>query len=126
MKNKYFVIVVLLGLTSVGCTDFLDREPLDEISTGSFYTTAEEAELAAISMYSAIQAIDWRGKSWQIEEIPSDNTTPGGNDPDFSPIDNFTTNADNPAVLLYWSEHFKLVTLANQILTITDSNSTFH
>jgi len=114
MKNIYFII---FGLISFSCTDFLDRQPLDEISTGSFYTTADEADLAAISMYSAIQAIDWRGKSWQIEEIPSDNTTTGGNDPDFSPIDNFTTSPDNPAVLLYWSEHFKLVTLTNQILT---------
>jgi tetratricopeptide (TPR) repeat protein len=121
MKNIYLVIFCLCVLSNFGCTDFLDREPLDEISTNSFYTTGEEAELAAISMYSAIQAIDWRGKSWQIEEIPSDNTTPGGNDPDFSPIDNFTTNADNPAVLIYWTEHFKLVALSNQILTFVPS-----
>ncbi len=114
MKKLYIIII---STALAGCSGFLDREPLDEISTNSFYTTPEEAELAALSMYSAIQAINWRGKSWQIEEIPSDNTTTGGNDPNFSPIDNFTTSPDNPAVLEYWTEHFRLITLANQILT---------
>lgn len=110
----FFIVILIFGM---GCSDFLDKEPLDEITSSSFYSTDAEAELAAISMYSAVQAINWKGKSWMIEEIPSDNTTTGGNDPDFSPIDDFTTNADNPAVLEYWAEHFKLITLANQILT---------
>ncbi len=113
---KYFFCLIFF-VTLSSCNDFLDKEPLDEITTTTFYSTAEEAELAAKSMYTAIQAINWKGKSWMIEEIPSDNTTTGGNDPDFSPIDDFTTNADNPVVLEYWTEHYKLVTLSNQILT---------
>ncbi len=117
MKVLNYILILLAIFLSSGCSDFLDKEPLDEITTGSFYTTAEEAELAAISMYSAIQAINWKGKSWMLEEIPSDNSTTGGNDPDFSPLDDFTTNADNPAVLEYWVEHYRLITLTNQILT---------
>jgi hypothetical protein len=115
MKSIVLILCTMFFIS--GCSDFLDKEPLDEITTSSFYTTAEEGESAVISMYSAIQAINWKGKSWMIEEIPSDNSTTGGNDPDFSPIDDFTTNADNPAVLEYWVEHFRLVTLTNQILT---------
>jgi len=121
MKNKINFLVLLTACMLVACSDFLDREPLDEITTGTFYTTAEEAQLGAKSMYSAIQAINWKGKSWMIEEIPSDNSTTGGNDPDFSPIDNFTTSPDNAPVLEYWTEHYKLVTLANQILTFVPS-----
>ncbi len=117
MKKIYLLPLFGIVILSLGCSDFLDRQPLDEISTATFYTNAEEADLAAKSMYSAIQAINWKGKSWMIEEIPSDNTTPGGNDPDFSPIDNFTTSADNVPVLEYWTEHYRLVTLTNQILT---------
>jgi len=117
MNRIYLISVIILTLGIIGCSDFLDRQPLDEISTATFYTNAEEADLAAKSMYSAIQAINWKGKSWMIEEIPSDNTTPGGNDPDFSPIDNFTTSPDNVVVLEYWTEHYRLITLTNQILT---------
>lgn len=116
MHKKTLIILLVAVFFQSGCEDFLDREPLDELTTSSFYTNAAEADLAAKAMYTAIQAINWKGKSWMIEEIPSDNTTTGGNDPDFSPIDNFTTSPDNAPVLEYWTEHFKLVILANQIL----------
>ena len=112
-----YILSILSILILMSCEDFLDREPLDEITTETFFSTAEEADLVTKSMYGAIQAINWKGKSWMIEEIPSDNTTPGGNDPDFSPIDNFTTSADNTPVLEYWTEHYRLVTLTNQVLT---------
>lgn len=118
-KKIILLVFVFIGL-QFSCSDFLDRQPLDEITTESFYSNADEAESAAKSMYSAVQAINWKGKSWMLEEIPSDNTTSGGNDPDFSPIDNFTTSPDNAPVLEYWTEHYKLVTLANQILTFVE------
>lgn len=117
MKNTYYTLAIVLGLLSIiSCSDFLDRQPLDQITSGNFYNTAEEANLGTIGMYSAIQAINWYGKSWMITEIPSDNTTTGGNDPDFSPIDNFTISPDNLPIGEFWQEHFRLVTLANQIL----------
>jgi len=98
------------------CSGFLDRQPLDQITTGNFYQTASDADLAVIAAYSAIQSINWHGKSWMILEIPTDNTTTGGNDPDFSPIDNFTISSDNVPNAEFWTEHYRLVTLCNQVL----------
>jgi len=103
-----------LLLTS--CQDFLEKEPLDQITQSNFYTTADDADLAAKAMYSVPQGINWYGKSWMITEIPSDNSTSGGNDPDFTPIDNFTVNADNIPNTEFWTEHYRLVTFANQVL----------
>ena len=115
-KHIYiFLLSALFLLPSCG-DDFLNRNPLDQITEDNFYNSASEANLAAISAYAVIQGVDWYGKCWQITEIPADNTTTGGNDPDFSPIDNFTVNADNVAVADYWREHFKLVVQANQII----------
>ena len=117
MKNlKLYIILFLVLVMLSSCDDFLDRQPLDQISTENFYNTASDANLAVISVYNTIQAINWHGKSWMITEIPSDNTTTGGNDPDFSPIDNFTINADNGPNTEYWTEHFKLVIQANQVI----------
>ena len=117
MRNlKLFSILFLGAILFVSCSDFLDREPLDQISTGNFYKTANDANLAVISAYSTIQSINWHGKSWMITEMPSDNTTVGGNDPDFSPIDNFTINPDNVPNTEYWTEHFRIVTQANQVI----------
>ena len=117
MINRIKILTIGAAvLFMISCSDFLDRQPLDQITSGNFYNTAEEANLAAIGMYSAIQGINWYGKSWMITEIPSDNSTTGGNDPDFSPIDNFTVNADNPPLGEFWQEHYRLITLANQVL----------
>jgi len=115
-RNYICVFVILACLSMVGCDDFLDREPLDQINTANFYKTASDADLAAKAMYSVPQGINWYGKSWMITEIPSDNSTSGGNDPDFSPIDNFTVNADNIPNAEFWTEHFRLVSYANQVL----------
>ncbi len=114
MKKSIALFIAVLFLCS--CEDFLDRQSLDQVGTESFYKTASDANLAAIGMYSSMQAIDWWGQAWKILEIPSDNSTAGGNDPDFSPIDNFTHNPENGPNNMFWSEHYKLVTLANQVL----------
>lgn len=117
MREMKIICALIFGIfLFTSCDGFLDREPLDQISTGNFYKTATDADLAVMSVYSTIQAVNWHGKSWMITEIPSDNTTTGGNDPDFSPIDNFTINSDNPPNAEYWTEHFRLVTQANQVI----------
>lgn len=115
MKEHLIILLTIVALASCS-DDFLDRNPLDQITEDNFYNSASEANLAAISAYAVIQGVDWYGKCWQITEIPSDNSTTGGNDPDFSPIDNFTVNADNVPVADYWREHFKLVIQANQLI----------
>ncbi len=114
IASKISALIGLLIFTS--CSGFLDREPLDQITQGNFYNTAAEANLAVISIYSVIGGINWVGKSWMLSEIPSDNTTTGGNDPDFSPIDNFTISPDNGPLTEYWTERYKAITLANQVL----------
>ncbi len=110
------LLAILLIASLVSCSGFLDREPLDQITQGNFYKTQSDANLGVIAMYSVIQGINWYGKSWMITEIPSDNTTTGGNDPDFSPIDNFTISPDNGPLTEFWTERYKLITLANQVL----------
>ncbi|MEL6986897.1 MAG: RagB/SusD family nutrient uptake outer membrane protein [Bacteroidota bacterium] len=109
-------LILLLAFLSSCNKDFLERNPLDQVTEETFYKTAEDAQRAIKGTYSALAGVDWHGKCWMIQEIPSDNTTVGGNDPDFSPIDNFTLAADNGPVLEYWREHFRLITLSNQII----------
>ncbi len=116
-QKKYsYILILAICLFLMSCEDFLDREPLDQITQNNFYQTAEDADLAAKAMYSVPQGINWYGKSWMITEIPSDNATTGGNDPDFSPIDNFTVSADNIPNAEFWIEHFRLITFANQVI----------
>ncbi|NNF35321.1 MAG: RagB/SusD family nutrient uptake outer membrane protein [Saprospiraceae bacterium] len=117
MKKRTSLVFAMTVIFLLGsCSEFLERDPLDQITESSFYTTASEANLGVISIYSVMQGVNWYGKSWMITEIPSDNTTTGGNDPDFSPIDNFTINPDNLPNAEFWTEHYRAITLSNQIL----------
>ena len=106
----------LLLLAATGCEDFLQREPLDQLTEGNFYKTFEDMDRATVAAYSPMQNIEWGGKGWQITEIPSDNSEAGGTDPDFTPIDAFTVTADNGPVGLYWGIHYQQVAYANTVL----------
>ncbi len=118
MKNIFFTTILFsLFLLISSCENFLDREPLDQLTEDSFYTSASDANLAVLAAYSPMQDSEWGGKGWMITEIPSDNSQPGGADPDFSPIDNFTVTADNLQVATYWATHYKQITLANSIIS---------
>lgn len=116
--NKLVQILSLLALLSVGsgCEGFLDRQPLDQLTVENFYQTEAEAVLAIKGAYTPLMDIEWHGKGWMITEIPSDNSAPGGLDPDFSPIDNFTVAADNVQVANFWAIRYRLVTLVNIVI----------
>ncbi|MEZ4883809.1 MAG: RagB/SusD family nutrient uptake outer membrane protein [Chitinophagales bacterium] len=118
MKRYLLQIIALsVTLTMISCEDFLDREPLDQLTTDNFYKTAADADKALLATYSPMQDQEWNSKGWMITEIPSDNTQAGGTDPDFTPIDNFTVVADNLPVANYWSIRYRQITLANTVIT---------
>ena len=112
--DRFFLFGLLV--LSVSCGDFLDRQPLDQITIDNFFTSANDADKALIACYIPLESDNWTGKGWQITEIPTDNAQPGGTDPGFTPIDNFTVAADNEAVAAYWSAHYQMVTLTNAVI----------
>lgn len=114
MKN--YILLTLLTASFLSCQDFLEREPLDQLTTENFFKTVEDAERAILSVYSPMMDNEWNGEGWKVTEIPSDDTQPGGTDPEFIPIDNFTVTPDNTAITSYWAIHYKQVTLANVVI----------
>lgn len=110
--------IILLGLLGwhISCSDLLDKQPLDQLTTENFYKTEADADRATLSVYSTMMDVEWGGKDWMLTEIPADNTQPGGNDPDFTPIDNFTVVADNVPVANFWAFRYRQVTLANIVI----------
>ncbi|MEM6342256.1 MAG: RagB/SusD family nutrient uptake outer membrane protein [Bacteroidota bacterium] len=113
--KSILLAIVLMGVFS-SCEDFLDRQPLDQLTVDNFYRTEAEAELAIVGIYTPLMDIESYGKGWMITEIPSDNSSPGGLDPDFTPIDNFTVSADNVPVANYWAIRYRQITLANFVI----------
>lgn len=122
LRTVFPVPLTLLSLALLfcaSCENFLDRQPLDQLTVDSFYRTEADLDRGILSAYSGLQDIEYFGKAWMITEIPSDNSQAGGTDPEFTPIDNFTVNADNPPVANFWASHFRVIALANVMLERT-------
>ena len=110
------LLPLLFLLPFAACEDFLQREPLDQLTEGNFYRTFDDMDRATLAAYSPMQNVEWGGKGWMLTEVPSDNSEAGGTDPDFTPIDAFTVTADNGPVALYWGIHYQQVAYANVVL----------
>ncbi len=55
MTTKYKIILVLLLFLSACSEDFLDKKPLVQSSTESFYSNEDEANAAIVGIYSILQ-----------------------------------------------------------------------
>jgi starch-binding outer membrane protein, SusD/RagB family len=117
MKQVKLSACIAFALLISSCKGFLDREPLDQISESTFYKTVDDVNRAMLAAYQPMQDVEWNGKDWMLTEIPSDNSQPGGTDPDFTPIDNFTVSSDNIVVGAYWAIHYRGVTIANTVIS---------
>lgn len=73
---KLYIIAVLSTLLVGGCSEsFLDSEPIVELTSGNFYKTKRDAELAINGCYDGIQVLYSNGVALPVlSEVLSDNT----------------------------------------------------
>ena len=110
-KYLPFLFFAAIALTSCG-DEFLDREPVDRIPVDNFYRTADEMQSATRAIYTGLQSQDFYGQAWGVDEMPSDDSRPSGQDG----VDNFAANPNNENVLRYWRGHYRVITLANTVI----------
>lgn len=51
MKTRYFLTLAAAAFMTVSCTDFLDRQPLDQFSDGNFWTSENNVSAFAFGLY---------------------------------------------------------------------------
>lgn len=113
MSSTLKISFLLLLVVTLGCTDeFLEREPLDQLSAENFYQTSEDLRLAALAAYTPHQDAEWLGKGWIITDMPSDD----GGDAFGNPFDNFTANSGNVDIANWWAIRYRGVTMANVLI----------
>ena len=123
MKKTIFIIIVILSVSSCS-NDFLNLEPISEMSTDGFYKTEDDINQAVMSAYAGLRAPSERGAIY-IGEVRSDNTTfswvPGDSQHMVS-IDNFNDVllADNNNVLPFWNNVYTVIMRCNVVLDHID------
>ncbi|MEG1563186.1 MAG: RagB/SusD family nutrient uptake outer membrane protein [Bacteroides sp.] len=61
MNIKKFPILIALSLAITSCSDFLDRFPLDKISSEAYYTSEEQVNTALTACYRRLMYSGWDG-----------------------------------------------------------------
>ncbi|QGY45080.1 RagB/SusD family nutrient uptake outer membrane protein [Maribellus comscasis] len=73
-KIKLFILALGIIALSSCSESFLDSEPLTSLTTGNFYETTEDAELAIVGCYDGLQILYSSGIAFPIiSEVLSDN-----------------------------------------------------
>ena len=126
-KLKIYIAVfaaILLGSCS---ESFLDSEPLTSLTTGNFYRTTDDAELAIIGCYDGIQILYSSGVAFPVaSEVFSDNCygATGNNDGyGYQVMDEFDISRSPADVDLLndsWGAYYKAIYRTNVLLQKMD------
>ncbi len=130
MKRVNIYFLLLLGLLStVSCSeDFLDAEPITEVTDANFYRTPEDAYSALVGVYDGMQIVSGiSGLSYPVASmLMSDNMYGGvGNADDyaFQAVDEFDVNRSPTSTNLYeplWIAYYEALFRANVLINKMD------
>lgn len=118
MKHIYNLITMLfLAITSISCSDFLEQNPLTDLSENDFYKTADDMTSALNGVYSALQESDMYGNWYVFGEIPSDNTRNqlSGSVTSQDEFDKFYIDTQNSYISSFWAAAYKTINRANTV-----------
>lgn len=104
--------------------DFLDRQPLDQITSSNFYQTEEDAKQALTAVYDALQYQSTPGVSWAptitVSDILSDDCFAGGGDANDGQqqqeLNTFRTPTTNVIVHSLWLKNYVGIYRANLLM----------
>ncbi len=78
MKTFKIPSIILIFILLTGCNkDFLDRQSLEKVTTGTFYRTSQDIEQAVTAIYDVLQRDSWNAPIL-LSETMSDNCSGGG------------------------------------------------
>ena len=118
ITNYLPVLLICLLSGSIGCSDFLDKEPLGDLSSSTFYETEQDAVLATNAIYNASRAWFITG-GFPILDILSDDMTKGSNPTDGSflvEVDSFRFASDQGQIQQMYAALYVGVFRANLVL----------
>jgi starch-binding outer membrane protein, SusD/RagB family len=125
MKNIN-ILILAITLSLVGCNDYIDLEPQNNLIVQDFYKTEEQFNLAINGCYAGMK--DPLLDEWALTEIRSDNgimnelgTSNSGN-LELKDLDIFNPNTNHPRVYNYWLNTYKNIRNTNLIFEALNIN----
>ena len=119
MKQILYLTIVTTLLVFSGCDDFLDRQPLDSLSSETFYQTEAEMDLGLNGVYAASFWVFPNNMPllWAIESSTDIALKRVGNAEDLIAAgDGGPFLINNSLTTTAWSQAYKLVSVSNALL----------
>ena len=132
MKNTYSTILLasVLAFILLSCDDedFLQEDPVTNLSTQTFFESEQDFRQATNAIYTNLQTLaggtsqgTGTGGLWAMAELRSDNSTYQYNTVDLSGhfawyLDNFIMATTNPVVEVFWNTSYEGIGKANIVI----------
>jgi len=119
MKAKfYFYISITCVLSFASCDDFLDKEPVDQISSEELFTSEQNARAAVAALYRSLGSGNYYGQAFVVvPEFAAGHPRHTANFPEYLEYEENRIRVDNPWSLNIWTVLYSTINAANNVIT---------
>ncbi len=124
MKIYKNILILVVGITTISCNDFLDLDPISEETSGNAYETASQIEAALVGAYESFQSSEYY--VWDnvlFQDVRSDNAYAGGDNPEIFQIDFLDIAPTHSRLFTHWSNIYNAISKTNLVLERIDGIS---
>lgn len=120
MKAKSLIIILVVGVLSLSsCNNFLEEEPLQFVTTDTFYETESDAVSAINAVYASLSHFGvYRANMLIYQEVrsPYGSMGPDPQGEQGREFDEMNFNSEVPELMATWEELYKGINSANLVL----------
>ncbi|KEO73152.1 RagB/SusD family nutrient uptake outer membrane protein [Anditalea andensis] len=116
MKKKLYIIL-LFSMLVTACDDFIDKQPLDQLSQETFFTNEATTQAALMGAYRSLTSSFAYGQALiVIPEFAAGHMRHISNFPEYMEYQNFNIRIDNPWALNIWTSSYQTINAVNNII----------
>lgn len=121
--KKIFIITSILSFIMMGCSDKLELEPFQSLSTAQSLADASGMEAALIGAYDELQDVNYYGRDYVVvPEVGGDNVYISINNSNrFLTEYNYQINLDNGFAANVWTDLYAGILKVNNIINNIDA-----
>jgi hypothetical protein len=118
-KFSYYILLGIASLAAVSCSDFLDKEPIDQISSDQYFTDEKSVTSAMVAVYNSLVNANYYGRAMIIiPEFAAGQAVSIQQYPEYMVFSSNSVNIDNPWTLNIWANSYATINAANNILAL--------
>lgn len=117
-EKKVFLglFLLMVGLNFNSCTDDLDKQPLNVLTSDKLYSTVDGYKQSMVSVYSNLAYSTFLRFYWSMQEYSTDMAVSTWNDGGDGIYHEMAWSADSPAIANVYSASINMITLCNNFI----------